>query len=386
MGDDVSSGDAAGAARAGSPGAITELTDKDDLGASPGAGPQRQYRSPARSPWAFFRETLVLFAVALAVALLLKSFVVQPFYIPSSSMENTLLIGDRVLVNKLVYHLRPIHRGDIVVFNGQGSWDPPAESPKPSHDLLMRIYDGTLAPAVGWVKSLFGIAPAQIDYIKRVIGLPGDHVACCNDRGELTVNGVALHETRYLTPGAQPSQYQFSVVVPPGRLWVMGDNRPESADSRLHQCGYPDPDTVCAPYDRDGTIPENKVVGRAFMILWPPGQLRVLRIPPTFFQPALARPIAGSVTVARRTVPRRAGAAAHSRGAAAPSAPASAAWSQAGMPVRPAPSYPALVGGFAAAAPLTVLRRRFGRLGGRFHRSQAGRFRRSRVGPGRISG
>jgi len=351
MGDDVSPGEAAGAARPGSPSATAELTDQAGRGASSGAGPQRRPGRPARSPWAFFREMLALFAVALAIALLLKSFVVQPFYIPSSSMENTLLIGDRVLVNKLIYHLRPIHRGDIVVFNGQGSWDPPARPAKPSHSLFTRIYDDTLAPVVGWVKSLFGTAPGQVDYVKRVIGLPGDHVACCNARGELMVNGVALHETRYLIPGAQPSQYRFSVVVRPGRLWVMGDNRPESADSRLHHCGYPDPDTVCAPYDRDGTIPENKVVGRAFIILWPPAQFRVLRIPPTFFQPALA---------AGRHVP------------------ASAAWSQAGMPVRPAPSYPALVGGFAAAVALTMLRQRLGR--------RLGWFRRGRVGPGRISG
>jgi signal peptidase I len=268
-----------------------------------------------RSPWVLLREMLVLLAVALSIALLLKTFVVQPFYIPSGSMENTLLVGDKVLVNKMVYHLRPIERGDIVVFDGQGSWDPPARSAQPSGTSVTRFYDLT-----GWVKSLFGAAPGQVDYIKRVIGLPHDHVVCCNERGQITVNGVPLDEHSYLAPAARPSHYSFNIVVPPGRLWVMGDNRVYSSDSRLHDCSYSDPETTCAAYDRDGTIPEDEVVGRAFMIVWPLNRTRILGIPSVFAQRAL-KPITAT--------------------AALPAAPL--------LP---------LAGGFAVAIPARTLRRR----------------------------
>jgi len=211
--------------------------------------------------------------VALAIALLVKTFVVQAFFIPSSSMENTLLIGDKVLVNKVVYHLRPIKPGDIVVFDGEGSWNPNAPAEPASSDPIVRLYRATLVPLFHSIGGLFGTAPGQTDYIKRVIGTPGDRVACCNAQGLITVNGVALHETSYLFPGAEPSEIHFSEKVPPGRLWVMGDNRLVSDDSRLHR---DDPGS--------GTIPENKVIGRAFLIVWPPSRWRVLPVPSTFQQ------------------------------------------------------------------------------------------------------
>src|SRR5262249_30623230 len=151
-----------------------------------------------RSRWSLITEMVVLFAVALAIALLIKTFVVQPFYIPSASMENTLQIGDKVLVNKIIYRIRPISRGDIVVFNGAGSWLPPTAATAPvSHNPFTRLYDVTLGPFFRSVRELFGTAPGQTDYIKRVIGIPGDHVACCNAQGEITVNGVPLHEQSY---------------------------------------------------------------------------------------------------------------------------------------------------------------------------------------------
>jgi signal peptidase I len=210
-------------------------------------------------------ELIALFALALFIMLIIKTYVIQAFYIPSSSMENTLDIGDKVLVNKLVYHFRPIERGDVVVFNGEGSWDPP--SPPQSSDPIVRWATEFGHAVVG----LFGISPGVHDYIKRVIGLPGDHVACCNAQGDVTVNGVALHEKSYLFPGNPPSTTKFSIRVPPGRLWVMGDHRNVSYDSRGH-IGDPG----------GGTIPENQVVGRAFLILWPPSRFRVLPIPSTF--------------------------------------------------------------------------------------------------------
>ena len=199
--------------------------------------------------------------------LVIKTYVVQAFYIPSSSMENTLDIGDKVLVNKLVYHFRSIERGDVIVFNGEGSWDPP--SPAASSDPVVRLASKFGHAVVG----LFGISPGVHDYIKRVIGLPGDHVACCDAQGRVTVNGVPLNEKSYLYPGNAPSMTKFHITVPAGYLWVMGDHRNVSYDSRGH-IGDPG----------GGAIPESQVVGRAFLILWPPSRFRVLPIPATFTQ------------------------------------------------------------------------------------------------------
>jgi signal peptidase I len=306
-----------------------------------------------KSRWSFLTEMVVLFAVALTIALLIKSFLVQPFFIPSGSMENTLLIGDKVLVNKIVYRIRPISRGDVVVFNGAGSWLAPTAGPKPASNPVARLYDATLGHLFTAIKELFGTAPGQTDYIKRVIGIPGDHVVCCNGQGDITVNGVPLHEHSYLIPGARPSQGKFNIVVPPGRLWVMGDNRPESADSRLHDCAYTFTPAKCVSYDRGGTVPEDKVIGRAFMIVWPPSRIRILPIPSTFEQPGLRHSAAAPGHAARPVL-------------------------TAGVPVRPSSPYLPLAGGLAAAVPITVLERRLRlRL-----RARAGRRRSS--GPARL--
>ena len=202
---------------------------------------------------------------ALVLTILLKAFVVQVFSIPSGSMENTLLPGDRILVNKMVYRFRSIERGDIVVFSGSGSWD--LATPGPSNPVVRFLDDA---------RSLVGIAGPGTDYVKRVIGVPGDHVVCCNAEGQVTVNGVALSEESYIYPGAAPSQIRFNITVPPGRLWVMGDNRADSDDSRYRSS---DPGS--------GTIPESAVVGRAFLIIWPLSRFGDLPIPNTFQQAGL---------------------------------------------------------------------------------------------------
>jgi signal peptidase I len=233
-------------------------------GARPGASGARK-RARRRISW--WTELLALFVLALVIMLVIKTYMIQAFYIPSSSMENTLDVGDKVLVNKLVYHFRPIERGDIVVFNGEGSWDPP--SPPGSSDPIVRWASQFGHAVIG----LFGISPGVHDYIKRVIGVPGDHIVCCNTQGRVTVNGVPLTERSYLYRGNPPSMTRFNIRVPAGRLWVMGDHRNISYDSRGHMS---DPG--------GGTVPENQVVGRAFMILWPPSRFRVLPIPPTFNQ------------------------------------------------------------------------------------------------------
>jgi signal peptidase I len=258
----------------------------------------------------------VLIVVALAIALVIKTFVVQAFYIPTGSMQDTLDIGDKVLVNKLVYHFRSIQPGDVIVFNGDGSWEPEPTPSSPSSDPVVRLYDATLNPLFHSIAGLFGTAPGQTDFIKRVIGVPGDHVVCCNAKGDVTVNGVALHEQSYLFPGNPPSMQRFSITVPPGRLWVMGDHRSISWDSRGHM---QDPG--------GGTIPENMVIGRAFMIVWPPSRWRILPIPSTFGQPGINAPSKSA--------------------AAAPAAAARVV--AAGTAVAPAAPYLPLEAGFAAA-------------------------------------
>lgn len=214
---------------------------------------------------AFWRDLVVILVVALVLVILLKAFVVQVFSIPSGSMENTLLPGDRIMVSRIVYDFRPIERGDIVVFSGAGSWDPPVSPPG---NWFVRIWDDA--------ENLVGIAGPSTDYVKRVIGVPGDHVVCCNAKGQVTVNGVPLSESSYIYPGDAPSTLPFNITVPAGRLWVMGDNRGNSDDSRYRGN---DPG--------GGTIPESAVVGRAFLIIWPLTRISDLPIPNTFKQAAL---------------------------------------------------------------------------------------------------
>lgn len=309
-----------------------------DDGAGPAeAGSHDAPRTAARARrrhHSFWRELPLLIIIALVIALLVKTYVIQAFFIPSGSMENTLDIGDKIVVNKLVYHFRSIQPGDIIVFDGAGSWTSAPPS-RPSSDPVVRVYDVTLKPLFESVAGLFGTAPGQTDFIKRVIGVPGDHVACCTAQGLVTVNGVPLHEQSYLYPGETPNEApagfsgQFNITVPPGRLWVMGDNRAVSDDSRLRQS---DPG--------HGTIPESSVIGRAFMIVWPPSRWRILPIPSTFLQPGIEK------SAAAATLPP---------GAAV---------------IEPAAPFLPLAAGIAGAVPLTWLQRRMRRrIWRRFHRA-----------------
>ncbi len=214
-------------------------------------------------------EFPLLIVGAFFVAFLVKTFLVQAFYIPSGSMENTLQVGDRVLVNKVVYHLRPVERGDIIVFDGTGSFVS-GEVVVPETNLIQAIARG--------LGEIVGLAPPRdTDFIKRVIGVGGDHVICCDADGRITVNGVPLDEDAYLYGNNPPSKQPFDVIVPDGKLWVMGDHRSASADSRSHM-GEPG----------GGFVPVNKVIGRAFAVVWPIGNAQILEIPATFEQPGLS--------------------------------------------------------------------------------------------------
>ena len=213
-------------------------------------------------------------AIALGVVLLITTFIVKPFSIPSGSMEETLAIGDRVLVNRAVYHFRDIERGDIVVFDGSDSFVPASEV-------------DTRNPVAGvfaWIGQSIGVMPPDsTDFIKRVIGVGGDRVTCCDADGRITVNGTPLDEESYIYPGDAPSTQDFDVIVPQGMLWVMGDHRSNSADSRAH-IGDPG----------GGFVPESKVVGRAMAVVWPFTSLEFLPIPDTFADVAPAAAPTGS--------------------------------------------------------------------------------------------
>lgn len=211
----------------------------------------------------------VTIAIAIGIVLLITTFVAKPFSIPSGSMENTLAVGDRVLVNRAVYHLRPIERGDIVVFDGSDSFVPASAVPQRN----------PVAGALTWLGQSVGLVPPDsTDFIKRVIGVGGDRVTCCDAAGRITVNGTPLEEAPYLFPGDAPSGQTFDVEVPQGMLWVMGDHRSNSADSRAHM-GDPG----------GGFVPTSKVVGRAMAVLWPLSGLATLPIPETFASVAPAK-------------------------------------------------------------------------------------------------
>ncbi len=234
----------------------TEPVDPEDGTTGPRSSARAGRKRQQLPIW---QEMGLLLGIALVLAIVIKAFFMQAFYIPSASMNDTLVKNDRILVQKVSYWGGDgPHRGDIVVFADPGGWLDATESQGPNSP-------------VARVLELFGLYPTGGHLVKRVIGVGGDEVKCCDPQGRITVNGVPLNEKSYLARGEKPSMINFDVKVQPGFVWVQGDNRSNSADSRVH-LGDPG----------GGQVPVDDVVGKVFAVVWPFGHAKALHTPATF--------------------------------------------------------------------------------------------------------
>lgn len=233
-----------------------------------GAGPGGT--SLLRGLLLFLKEVVIVVVLAVVLSLIAKTWLVQSFWIPSASMNTTLVRDDRVIVSKLTPGPFDLGHGDVVVFEDPGGWLDPDVKPVEQTGITASINQ-----ALTWV----GLLPEDEGnhLIKRVIGLPGDHVECCGDEGRLIVNGAPIVEP-YVNFGDEPSEIMFDITVPPGRIWVMGDHRSDSRDSRYQ------PEDVRGGLSESGTVPIDRVVGRAFAVVWPLTNVQWLGEPKATFE------------------------------------------------------------------------------------------------------
>ena len=220
--------------------------------------------APKKKQLPVWQESLLLLGIAVVLAVVIKAFFMQAFYIPSGSMNDTLVLNDRILVQKVSYWGGGApQRGDVVVFSDPGGWLAPAEEQQATNPLTKTL-------------EVIGLYPTGGHLVKRVIGVGGDQIKCCDKQGRMLVNGVPLNEKSYLAAGVKPSLIKFDVEVNPGYLWVQGDNRSNSADSRVH-LGDPG----------GGMVPVDDVVGKVFAVVWPWGHAKMVDRPATFDSGAL---------------------------------------------------------------------------------------------------
>ena len=221
-------------------------------------GALRRSRATRRQPLPVWQEMCLLVVIALVLAFVIKAFFLQAFYIPSASMNDTLVKDDRIVVQKVSFWMGGPHRGDVVVFADPGGW-------------LSSVESQEAANAVSKGLEKVGLYPTGGHLVKRVIGVGGDEVTCCDARGRIAVNGVPLNEKSYLAAGERPSMIDFDVEVQKGYVWVQGDNRSNSADSRVH-LGDPG----------GGQVPVDDLVGKVAGVVWPLGHVKPLSTPATF--------------------------------------------------------------------------------------------------------
>ena len=210
-------------------------------------------------------EFVVIVVIALALATGIRTFIAQPFFVPSGSMEQTLQIDDRVIASKITTQISGIKRGEIMVFKDPGNWLPPVQQNSDG-------WRSVVAKGLTFV----GLLPSDSgdDLVKRVIGIEGDQVACCDQDGQIVLNGVSLDESSYVN--GPTDQILFDVTVPKDSMFVMGDNRGNSADSRFHLD------------QNNGAIPNGNAVGRVFTVVWPLSRITIETIPEIFGNPAIA--------------------------------------------------------------------------------------------------
>lgn len=238
----------------------------NDLGPSTRREKNRRRKDKKNS--SFLRsviEFVVIIAIALGIATFMRAFLIQPFYVPSGSMEQTLQINDRVIASKISTRISGVERGEIMVFKDPSEWLP-----------LFETSNSGIRGALTQALTFVGLLPSDSgdDLVKRVIGIEGDQVACCNDAGQIVLNGIGLDESSYIS--GPTDQVLFDVTVPPGGMFVMGDNRGNSADSRFHLD------------ENNGSVPIENAVGRVVLVVWPFDRFTTEPIPEIFGNPSIA--------------------------------------------------------------------------------------------------